>query len=75
MGDRGSTNSHKIEGNKSTNSSSYMNLDDDKNESLLHGKLSKKVSKAINNSLNGDDDQTFSTIDHLDVQVDESAFD
>jgi hypothetical protein len=58
MGDRGSTNSHKVDSNKSTNSSSgnvYLNMDDDKNESLLHGKLTnnnKKHSNAVNSSLN-----------------------
>ena len=34
-----------------------MNLDDDKNESLLYGKIShNKKPSAINNSLNADDE-------------------
>jgi hypothetical protein len=45
----------------------------------LYGKISKKSIKQasrglINNSLN-DDDQTLSSVEHLDVQIDMSALD
>jgi hypothetical protein len=85
MGDKGSTRSHKVDhSNKSGASSTALNSSrdyssDDKNESLLYGKISKKSIKQasrglINNSLN-DDDQTLSSVEQLDVQIDMSALD
>ena len=82
MGDKGSTRSHKVD--KSGASSTALNssrdyTSDDKSESLLHGKISKKSLKQsnrglINHSLN-DEDTTLNSFEQLDVMVDESAFD
>ena len=85
MGDKGSTRSHKVDtSSKSGGSSTALNssreyASDDKNESLLYGKISKKSIKQssrglINHSLN-DEDTALNSFEQLDVMVDESAFD
>lgn len=66
MGDKGSTRSHKVDNSsKSEASTSALNssrdyTSDDKNETLLYGKISKKSLKQasrgqINHSLNSED--------------------
>ena len=83
MGDRGSTKSHKVD--RASKASTALNdsreyVSDDKNESLLYGKVSKKSVKQnrsiglINHSLNNEE-QSLNQFEVLDVQVDESAFD
>ena len=83
MGDRGSTKSHKVD--RGSKASTALNdsreyVSDDKNESLLYGKVSKKSVKQnrsiglINHSLNNEE-QSLNQFEVLDVQVDESAFD